>query len=247
MCVQATATGQAPFAWCDLLSSRVLLEIKFSHRATSRVCYSIPALRHVLVPNIIAADCIIESLLRHVHALVAAGADLHSPVFPIGLTPLTCAISHACHRTVEAMLLAKCDPNPELNGVGYGPLHSAAGFSRENKHAVEITRVLLSHGADLNLQARPCHVFKILSWAARAYFHVVNLECSSMMSLKVLASLPGLTPVGFAALLGDGAVTQVLVDAGAEMLTNDRGDSLSDLAMANLHETLLPSLSALSV
>ena len=199
------------------------------------------------VPIIIAAESMVEPSLRHVHALVAAGTDLHTPVFPMGLTPLTCAISHACHRTVEAMLLAKCDPNPELSGLGYGPLHSAAAFSRENKHAVEITRLLLSHGADLNLQARPCHAFKIISWAARAYFHVVNLGCSSMMSLKVLASLPGLTPVGFAALLGDSAVTQVLVDAGAEMLTNERGDSPSDLAMANLHEGLLPCLSTFSI
>ena len=165
----------------------------------------------------------------------------------MGLTPLTCVISHACTATVASMLEAKCDPNPELHGVGYGPLHAAVGFCRENRHAGEIARLLLKHGAELNLQARPRNAFNVISWGARAYFSVVSFQRSSLMSIKVFASLPGLTPLAFAALLGNVALVQTLLDAGAELLANDRGDTPADLAGANLHEDLLPLLSVFSI
>ncbi|CAE7763572.1 ANK1 [Symbiodinium sp. CCMP2592] len=184
---------------------------------------------------------------EHLHVLAEFGADLHSPVFPLGLSPIALVMSHACPRTIEAMLSLKCDPNPKIHGLGYGPLHAITAFSRENGHAADIARLLLAHGANLNFKAHPDGVFKAITYGARAYFAFVRMECSSLMSVKVLASLPGLTPVAFAALLGSTALVQIFMEAGAEMVANHRGDFPDDLARANLHHDLATAFSFFSI
>lgn len=201
---------------------------------------------HAQDRNGLSPICMVRSP-EHLRVLSEFGADLHSPVFPLGLSPMTLAMSHACPRTIEAMLSLKCDPNPETHGLGYGPLHAITAFSRENKHAEDIARLLLAHGANLNFKAHPDGFFKAITYGARAYYAVFRFECSSLMSVKVLASLPGLTPVAFAALLGSTALVQIFIDAGAEMVANHRGDFPDDLARANFHHDLATELSFFSI
>ena len=42
--------------------------------------------------------------------------------------------------------------------------------------------------------------------------------------VKQAANLPGLTPLGCAAMVGHAGVTRLLLELGAELLPNDRGD-----------------------
>ena len=52
---------------------------------------------------------------------------------------------------------------------------------------------------------------------------------------KTLISLPGLTPLGGAAFVGDEALAQLLLDHGAVAQANDRGDLPEDSARLNGH------------
>ena len=74
--------------------------------------------------------------------------------------------------------------------------------------------------------------------------------------VKQAANLPGLTPLGCAAMVGHAGVTKLLLDLGAELLPNDRGDmpagpcalrfvrgAQEDSALKNGHNQLVPMLS----
>ena len=67
------------------------------------------------------------------------------------------------------------------------------------------------------------------------------------IATKTLASLPGLTPLGAAALVGDEALSKTYLENGAENIANERGDLPEDLALANAHEHLRPMLSTFAV
>ena len=159
----------------------------------------------------------------HVQVLVEAKADLHSTCVPLGLAPLTGASSSADTDTVAAMLEALCDPNPELSGAGYGPLHGVAGFARHcNRYSAKTARLLLAWRADIDMRARPSGKYQVLTLAARARTGLG--QASGSLTTRRVAALPGITPLAIAAMLGDGELTQLFLEFGAEMLANDRGD-----------------------
>ena len=64
---------------------------------------------------------------------------------------------------------------------------------------------------------------------------------------RVFASMPGITPLGMAALVGAESMTNLLLESGAEPMANDRGDTPEDLAAANQHFHVLQSLATFSV
>ena len=72
----------------------------------------------------------------HVRVLCEAKADLHSTMVPTGLTPIAGPVVWASPDTVAAMLAAKCDPNPAVGGVGYGPLQALALLARSRQDNV---------------------------------------------------------------------------------------------------------------
>ena len=182
---------------------------------------------------------------EQVRTILAARADLHRGGGPMELCPLTGVASFASAETVAAMLAARCEANPPLRGLGYGPLHGIAFFSRSNRYATEIVSMLISHRADINSRARPQNRFFWLCATARAECALTGLEAASLMT-RVFASMPGITPLGMAALVGAESVANLLLDLGAERLANDRGDLPEDLAAANQHPNVLQSLATFS-
>ena len=62
-----------------------------------------------------------------------------------------------------------------------------------------------------------------------------------------LASLPGVTPLGVAALVGDESLVEMLLECGAEILANDRGDLPEALAATHRHVRVLRAVSLESV
>lgn len=162
---------------------------------------------------------------QQVKVLVEAKADIHSICSPLGLAPLTGAASSADAGTVAALLEAMCDPNPEPSGAGYGPLHGVAGFARQsNRFSASKARLLLASRADINMRARPTGKFRLITLAARAHTGLLGFGSGSISARRV-AALPGITPLGTAAMLGDGELAQLFLEFGAQVLENDRGDT----------------------
>ncbi|CAK9019528.1 unnamed protein product [Durusdinium trenchii] len=178
----------------------------------------------------------------HVKMLLEARADLHAVGGPgFGLTPLNGVASHADTETVLAMLEAQCDPNPPLAGFGFSPLHGAVLFARRNRHAQQSAELLVKQRADVNCRAEPKGRCYLLCRAAGVHCAMMGFSASSMM-MRYFASLPGITPLGMSALIGDLSLTKLLLESSAELIANDRGDTPEDLAKTMRHEALLPSL-----
>ncbi|CAJ1334485.1 unnamed protein product [Effrenium voratum] len=182
----------------------------------------------------------------HVRVLCEAKADLHSTMVPTGLTPIAGPVVWASPDTVAAMLAAKCDPNPAVGGVGYGPLQALALLARSRQDNVTVARMLLDSRADLDSRAAPKSVWILLCGAARAHAALWGMENSSSLK-KCLVSMPGLSPLGAAAFAGDEALCRLFLDRGAALEPNYHGSFPEDLAKLNGHNHLLPLLSRFSV
>ena len=63
------------------------------------------------------------------------------------------------------------------------------------------------------------------------------------MMTRLQAIAPGISPLGYAALVGHEQLCQLYLDHGAESFPNDGGDLPEDLARNNHHYHLLPLLS----
>ena len=178
--------------------------------------------------------------------LMEARADLHSHFVPGGATPLAGACSMANSDTISMMLEARCDPNPAVQGLGQSPLHQAIFFSRGNPTAFTTVKMLLEHGADPNASTSPTGSFSWACRVARAYQALVGKEATPFR-IRCFAILPGLSPLGTAAFIGDPDLLQLLLDFGAEAKANSCGDFPEDLARDNGHLHLLPILNTFHV
>ena len=184
---------------------------------------------------------------EQLQVIIEARGDLHCHFDPMGHTPLGGACGMANSDTISAFLKARCDPNPPLYGLGQGPLHHAILFSRGNRSALQIVRLLLEHGADPNAVTNPTGLFNWVCQAALAY-EMIRGRQSSTFLIRAYASLPRLSPLGLAAMVGDPDMMQLLLDFGAEApLPNTRGDFPEDLARENGHLHLLPLLNTFHV
>lgn len=182
-----------------------------------------------------------------VEVLLAAKGDFHSvAAVGVGLHPLTGVASFANSETIAAMLSARCDPNPDLQGVGWGPLHALALMSRGNPYAKEKAHLLLAHRADPNARAMPTGMFAAFARLARVQASLWGLR-NCLTKTRYAASVAGITPLGMAALVGDEQLACLFLDIGAELSANDRGDLPEDMARANRHHHLVSVLSLLPV
>ncbi|CAE7562776.1 unnamed protein product [Symbiodinium pilosum] len=148
--------------------------------------------------------------------------------------------SFAGPETVQELLKFRCDP-ALVGGTRYGPLHAVALFSRSNRRAVETATLLLEHHADVNVVSRPSGSYLRECWQARLKISVLGFQKCNMMT-RLRASMPGISPLGYAALVGHGQLTQLYLDHGAVSFPNDRGDLPEDLARNNHHHHLIPLL-----
>jgi len=171
----------------------------------------------------------------HVRVFMEGEADfLTSP-------PLIGVAGSADTETVQAFLEVRCDPC-SVSQTGFGPLFSCCLFGRGNPHATGIMQLLLNARGDANAKAQPRGQLYWECLRARASASFWGLERCGVYQ-RQMASLPGATPLSIAALMGDRALVQLLLDNNAEPGVNDRGDTPEDLARAAGHTELLELLS----
>ncbi|CAE7218198.1 Ank3 [Symbiodinium sp. CCMP2456] len=149
------------------------------------------------------------------------------------------ACSFADPSTVKAILAARASVNSQ--GEGYTPLHACAMFSRGNRFAAEIATLLIQQRADVNAPATPNGYFDWECRCARIVAALAGFENGSYVT-RMLASIPGITPLGTAAFIGDEHLCQILLDHGADMRPNERGDTPESFAIVNRHDHLIPHL-----
>lgn len=180
---------------------------------------------------------------QQVQVLLDAGADFSGQRLPAGLAPLVGVGCYANSETMEAMLsIAKCDPNGARCGIGWGPLHAVATFSRGNKYAVPKAQLLLENRADINARCCMSGPFQLISHAARLHVSLWGLERSAV-KLRFFASSAGITPLGLAAMMGDHALVKLLLSFDADpKICNERGDTPADLALVNGHRRAYEAL-----
>ncbi|CAE7633916.1 unnamed protein product [Symbiodinium sp. CCMP2592] len=169
----------------------------------------------------------------HVRALLEQRAEVAN-------SALNGAASFAGPDTIQELLKHRCDPS-DIGTGRYGPLHAVALFSRSNRHAVETARLLLENHADVNARSTPRGEFLWECRRARLKVAVLGFANCNMMT-RLRASMPGITPLGYAALVGHGQLTQLYLDYGADATPNERGDTPEDLARRNHHHHLIPML-----
>ncbi|CAE7633847.1 unnamed protein product [Symbiodinium sp. CCMP2592] len=162
---------------------------------------------------------------------------------------MTGVASFACPETVRALLSFRCDPNQTgdpSSGPGFGPLHAVALFSRRNRRAVATAKLLLEHRADINARKEISGILMRQHLHARAHLAVKGFaSCNMVMRLR--ASMAGLSPLGYAAMVGHEGLTKLYLEHGADPMPNDRGDTPADLARNNHHYHLLQFLEVSSV
>jgi ankyrin repeat protein len=84
--------------------------------------------------------------IERVRALIKSDASLANAFSPDGFTPLGLAVFFGHRETVETLLAAGAEVNtPSRESMKVTPLHSAAAARQ-----VEIARVLIAHGANVN-------------------------------------------------------------------------------------------------
>ncbi|CAE7655219.1 unnamed protein product [Symbiodinium necroappetens] len=242
--VNQRVCGLAEFGYFD--GETVIMAAVKAHPSADMLSLLIELKAEVQKPasNGLTTAALVQSP-EQVHVLAGAKADLDRGAHPMFLRPLTGVATRASAETVAAMLSARCNPNPELGGIGHGPLHSLSIVAHTNADAAETTRLLLAHRADVNAQIRPRGRYRLLCAAARAACMVHGFKNSST-TIRVFASFSGLTPLGGAALSGCETVAQILLEAGAKPIANDRGDTPEDLAAASQHEGVQCILSTVS-
>jgi len=201
----------------------VLLELRANVNGTSRA--GITALYLSRTPE-------------HVKVLLEYRADMPHSV-------LRGAASFASPQTVQALLTARCDATWLDDDTGASPLNGLALFGRSNPAAVETARLLLDHRANVNARARPLNSQAWVHRLARAQVAIFGWSNCKKMP-RLLASLPGMAPLGCAAMVGHEQLTRLFLDYGAEQIPNDRGDWPEDLARINHHHNLLPLLATFS-
>ncbi|CAK9036714.1 unnamed protein product [Durusdinium trenchii] len=182
---------------------------------------------------------------EQVNFLLTARGDVNKTTGPIFLSPVAAAAAMGRIGTLKAMLAAKGDVNPPTRGLGHTPLHHAVFFARGNPDAVQIAKLLIEHRADVNAETRPSGSIRWITLAAQAYMSCMGE--SSPLSYKAFAMMPGATPLLEVAWTGDMELTRLLLEAEADLNSNDFGYSPEDVAKMNGHFHLLPLLSLFSV
>lgn len=173
-----------------------------------------------------------EGCLECVNVLIAAGADLNK-LTPDGISPVVTALINGHYDIAATLIEAGTDPNL-YDYTGRGALYAAIDFNTmpssnrpapnvlDNAHsALDVARMLLEHGADVNAQLE------------RQAPYRAKLDRGNDTALS-----GGTTALMRAAKAGDIPAMQVLLDAGADpTLKTERGGADALLLAAGVGTT----------
>lgn len=89
-----------------------------------------------------------ENRRERMEDMLEAGADLHGRDH-LGRTPIEVAVDSRANACVHVLMIRGADPDVLSRDSGLSPLHRAAWNGHDG-----IVRMLLQHGADVNLKSR---------------------------------------------------------------------------------------------
>ena len=168
---------------------------------------------------------------EHVKVLLNCRADMpHSALSGVSM--------FAGPDAVQVLLDHRCDPTHESEA---SPLNSVAMLARGNRRAVEVATLLISRRADLN--AREVIPDGMIWDCRKAQLQMAFAgfrNCSA--KTRYAACMPGLTPLGYAAVSGHEQLVRLFLEHGADHLPNERGDMPEDLARYNCYHHVVPLL-----
>jgi len=188
----------------------------------------------VVTETIPLVKAVASNDLKGVTTLLAQGADpnvRNSVEIPV----LFMAIRHGTAAMVEALLKSKADPNVRDVDTDLPALWQA--FSREAPDRVDILKMLLAAGADVNGASRK---EDDLLRGVTPLMAVIDDECKDVIQLFLnqgadvnTKASSGMTPLMLAALNGSEDIVQLLLDKGADVNAKTP-TGLTALSLVNL-------------
>lgn len=143
-----------------------------------------------------------------VKSLLADGADPNEKAGFMGdLTALEQATRYASHRVVRRLLLEGADVNGEM--LGRGALMAAATFNK-----VEAAKVLLEHGANVNMATKDTGATPLYAAAYEGHDEIVRALVEGGADINV-ADMHGKTPLHEAAHRRQTSTAKLLLELGA--------------------------------
>lgn len=156
--------------------------------------------------------------LQTADLLIRAGADVNA-ANDLRMTPLVQACTNGSRAFVELLLRAGALPNTAV-ATGETPLMTCARTGD-----VAAVRLLISHGADVNATEPAQHQTALMWAAAERHVDVVRTLIEAHADLTAQTTL-GFTALHFGARAGDVPTTELLLNAGVDVNTHAKRDSV---------------------
>ena len=162
--------------------------------------------------------------------LLKAGADVDKASDDIGTAPLIAAVQHGNTTVVEQLLESGADVNTERESDGSTPVLIACLKGLE-----DVTKLLIRAGADLNKARTDDGTTPLLIAAGKGNESLVkSLLRAGADPNKARTTDDGLNALSAAALNGNEVVVELLIMAGARIVT-ESGESALTLAACEGH------------
>jgi len=133
---------------------------------------------------------------------------------------------------LEKDLKAGMDCNAKEPAFGWAMLHVAAKNGK-----VEIVKLLIKHGADVNIQTRS-GVTPLLNAAIGGHDEIVAALIAAGAKLDLKDRATNTSPIVQAVINGHSKIVKQLIDAGADLNVTVNGKSLPDIARMNQLEDI---------
>ena len=186
-------------------------------------------------PNPVADLRLLQACLRcnlqAAEYAIIEGADVNT-TDKDGYTPLVCACVGWDFKIVELLLLHDANVNVVIKKNGYTPLMYACSLKKKNHH---IIKILLAHGAEVNASTKTGQTPLQLACMTRYPPNTISMLITYGANVNA-SDINYRTPLFWAYSHGDLLVENMLIDAGAYVLTDCIPSWFIRSAQINLHK-----------